>query len=208
MNQLLQKYNLKLTPSQIEQFGKFLGLFTEYNSHTNLSAIRDEQGIIEKHFIDSLLLTKFEDLSWKLLDIGSGGGFPGIPLKIFQPKLKVILLDSVGKKINAMNHFVKELWLEGILAIKERAEVLALNPVYAKQYDIITSRATAYTPQILAWARPFLASKGRIILYKLDKPEEMREWQEAMKKLWLKIQAIHKYVLADQERIFVVVVKR
>jgi 16S rRNA (guanine527-N7)-methyltransferase len=109
MQQFLQKHNLKLAPSQIEQFGKFLGLFMEYNSHTNLSAIRDEQGIIEKHFIDSLILTKFEDLSGKLLDIGSGGGFPGIPLKIFQPELDVTLLDSVGKKVNAMNHFVTEL---------------------------------------------------------------------------------------------------
>lgn len=74
MKDFLKKYNLKLNPSQIEQFGKFLGLFIEYNSHTNLSAIRDEQGIIEKHFIDSLMLSKFEDLSGgRLLDIGAGG---------------------------------------------------------------------------------------------------------------------------------------
>lgn len=72
MQQFLQKHNLKLTASQIEQFGKFLQLFIEFNSHTNLSAIRDEQGIIEKHFIDSLMISKFEDISGRLLDIGSG----------------------------------------------------------------------------------------------------------------------------------------
>lgn len=205
MQQFLQKHNLKLTPSQIEQFGKFLQLFIEYNSHTNLSAIRDEQGIIEKHFIDSLMISKFENISGRLLDIGAGWGFPGIPLKILLPELNVILLDSVGKKVNAMNHFVQGLELQNIEAIKERAEVLASDQRFAHQFDFVTSRATAYMPQILEWAKPFLKPTGKIILYKLDNQEELKEGMNAMRKLNLKLQAIHKYELAGQERIFVVV---
>ena len=106
---------------ELEQFQRFLTLFMEYNSHTNLSAIRDEEGIIEKHFVDSLygapivencidnITIESGPRPIKLLDIGSGGGFPGIPLKIIMPDLQVTLLDSVGKKVKAMNHFVSEL---------------------------------------------------------------------------------------------------
>jgi 16S rRNA (guanine527-N7)-methyltransferase len=94
--------------------------------------------------------------SKKLLDIGSGGGFPGIPLKIVMPELRVTLLDSVGKKVKAMNHFVSELGLTDISAIQERAEILAKNPEHGAQYDFVVSRATEYMTDILTWATPFL----------------------------------------------------
>lgn len=92
----------------------------------------------------------------RVLDIGSGGGFPGIPLKIVLPEIRVTLLDSVGKKVRAMNHFIDVLGLEGIQAIQERAENLAKDPVHRGQYDVVVSRATAYMDTILSWAEPFL----------------------------------------------------
>lgn len=104
-----------------------------------------------------------------------------------------------------MNHFIESLDLEGIKALKERAEVLALDPQFAGKFDIITSRATAYTPQILEWAKPFLKPGGKIILYKLDNPDELRDGQEAMRRMNLKIRQLHKYNLADQERVFIVI---
>lgn len=104
---LFSQYNIELEPAEEAVFRKFLDLFMEYNSHTNLSAIRTPEGIIEKHFIDSLMLGNFVELSGKVLDIGSGGGFPGIPLKILFPEVDFTLMDSVGKKVRAMNYFIE-----------------------------------------------------------------------------------------------------
>ncbi len=152
--ELFTSHGFELSESELSQFEKFLELFIAYNSHTNLSAIRDEEGIVEKHFVDSLygvsiiaeslpliggdgggtppsLPYKERNETIKLLDIGSGGGFPGIPLKLVMRELQVTLLDSVGKKVKAMNHFVTELGLTDIIAIQERAEILAKNPEHA-----------------------------------------------------------------------------
>ncbi len=154
------KHHFKLSDKEKSQFEKFLELFQSYNSHTNLSAIRDAEGIIEKHFVDSIygatILYELQMTNVKILDIGSGGGFPGIPLKIVCPELDVTLLDSVGKKVRAMNFFIEKLGLKNISAIQERAEMLAKNPDFAGNFDIITSRATAYIDDILTWAKPFL----------------------------------------------------
>lgn len=104
---IFKNYNMELEPAEEAIFRRFLELFMEYNSHTNLSAIRTPKAIIEKHFIDSLELGRFVELSGRVLDIGSGGGFPGIPLKILFPDVDFTLMDSVGKKVRAMNHFIE-----------------------------------------------------------------------------------------------------
>ena len=159
-------HHFDLSVDETDKFTQFLELFIAYNSHTNLSAIRDAEGIIEKHFVDSLYGASIihdwiasqarNDKIVRLLDIGSGGGFPGIPLKVVIPELSVTLLDSVGKKVKAMNHFVHELGLSDITAIQERAEILAKNPEHKESYDFVVSRATAYITDILTWAKPFL----------------------------------------------------
>ena len=135
MQSIFSSHGFELSEAELSLFQKFLELFMQYNAHTNLSAIRDADGIIEKHFVDSLygagvitefLATYHPDVgrihtseneeprtqateTIRLLDIGSGGGFPGIPLKIVIPELRVTLLDSVGKKVKAMNHFSESL---------------------------------------------------------------------------------------------------
>lgn len=156
LHELFSHYHISLSPQQKELFQKFLEYFQEYNSHTNLSAIRDEHGIVIKHFIDSVLPLQYTYFSGSVLDIGSGGGFPGIPLKILSPDLRITLLDSVGKKVQAMNHFVQMLDLKGIVAIQERAEILAKNSQHRAKYDIVVSRATAYITDIMQWAFPFI----------------------------------------------------
>lgn len=161
--ELFLSHHFEISQEETTLFERFLALFIDYNNHTNLSAIRDEEGIIEKHFVDSLYgIPAIQEsigrrgASPRLLDIGSGGGFPGIPLKIVMPTLRVTLLDSVGKKVKAMNHFVTELGLENIHAVQARAEDLAKLPEEKGQYDFVVSRATAYITDILSWAKPFL----------------------------------------------------
>ncbi len=185
MHNIFSNYNIQLTEEEFELFEQFLTLFITYNSHTNLSAIRDKEGIIEKHFIDSLMIYRFAKPEGRLLDIGSGGWFPGIPLKIMDEDLDVVLLDSVGKKVKAMDHFIHELGLHGICSIHERAEKLALEKKHRWQYDLVVSRATAYLPQILEWSVPFLSAKGKIVLYKMPSEEEWKDGEKAMKALGL-----------------------
>jgi len=191
---------ITLSLSEEKLFRDFLGLFIAYNSHTNLSAIRDEEGIIVKHFIDSLSILRAVNLEGRILDIGSGGGFPGIPIKIMQTSLRMTLLDSVGKKVKAMNHFIQELGLRDIVAIQERAEILAKNPEHAGKYDIVVSRATAYMSDILLWSAPFLTRNGKIVLYKIYSEEEQRDGERVARKLWLVLENIYQYELAGQTR--------
>lgn len=201
---LFSNYHIELEPSEEIIFRKFLGLFMEYNSHTNLSAIRTLEGIVEKHFIDSLMLGNFVKLHGKVLDIGSGGGFPGIPLKILFPDADFTLMDSVGKKVRAMNHFIDSLGLTEIRAIQARAEEVAKLSEYKRQFDFVVSRATAYLPQILQWAEPFLSPNGQIILYKLASPDEFAEGKKTLKKLGLQLVGMEEYIIGEQKRVFLV----
>lgn len=212
MNTSFASHGFELSDTELVQFEQFLSLFIEYNSHTNLSAIRDTEGIIEKHFIDSLYgvsiiqeIIQFSKNPYpRLLDIGSGGGFPGIPLKIAIPELDVTLLDSVGKKVKAMNHFVESIGLENIRAIQDRAENLAKNPDHKWRYDIVVSRATAYITDILFWSVPFLTKSGRILLYKMPWEDEMRDIGQACKKYRLKLTGELEYELGGKARIIYV----
>lgn len=212
MNTLFASHGFELSESEIAQFQKFLTLFVEYNSHTNLSAIRDEEGIILKHFIDSLywvsiiseIIEHTRTTPIRLLDIGSGGGFPGIPLKLVLGELDITLLDSVGKKVKAMNHFVENLGLPNITAIQDRAENLAKLPDHKWKYDIVVSRATAYITDILFWSAPFLTKNGRIILYKMPGEDERKDIAQACQKYKLKLTGELEYELGGKERILYV----
>lgn len=212
MNTLFSSHGFELSESEIAQFEKFLALFIEYNSHTNLSAIRDRDGIIEKHFLDSLygvgiiteILQFAKTTPVRLLDIGSGWGFPGIPLKIVLPELDITLLDSIGKKVKAMNHFVENLELSDIEAIQDRAENLSKHPDHKWKYDIVVSRATAYITDILFWAQPFLSKTGRIILYKMPGEDERRDIGQACQKYRLKLTGELEYELGGKARIIYV----
>ncbi len=212
MQTLFSSHAFELSDAELTQFEQFLALFTEYNAHTNLSSIRDRDGIIEKHFIDSLygvsiieeILQYSRSSPVRLLDIGSGGGFPGIPLKIVIPELDVTLLDSIGKKVKAMNYFVENLELGGIQAICERAENLAKHPDHKWQYDIVVSRATAYITDILFWSQPFLSKTGRIILYKMPGEDERRDIGQACQKYRLKLTWELEYELGGKARIIYV----
>ena len=236
--ELFTSHGFDISPEESALYERFLTLFMEYNTHTNLSAIRDEEGITEKHFVDSLygasiigesldsrhvdhrrhlaqevigqdsptrgVLTISQtpnDGAVRLLDIGSGWGFPGIPLKIVLPDIQITLLDSIGKKVKAMNHFIQELWLAHITAVQARAEDLAKDSFHKGQYDFVVSRATAYISDILYWARPFLRKWGKIVLYKMPSDEEKKDREKTLKKLGLVLEGELTYLLAGKERV-------
>lgn len=198
---LFKKYDLELSAKEAERFEKLLELFMEYNAHTNLSAIREPDAIIEKHFVDSLMIEKFFDVSEnRILDIGTGGGFPGIPLAIVHPATPITLLDSVGKKIKACNHFIEHLGLKSIDTVNARAEQISGKPQYHAQYTLVVSRATAGMAQILEWANPFVAAGGHIVLYKIASDEEFALGTKIAKKLKLKLLPEETYELGGQLR--------
>lgn len=208
MQELFKKYDLELNKIQQELFEKFLKIFIETNSQINLSAIRDEMWIIEKHFIDSIMLTKFCSIEWKVLDLWTGWWFPGIPLNIIdENNTEFTLVDSIWKKVKVVNEFIEKLWLKNIKAIQARAEDLGHNPEYRWQYNIVISRATAYLPTLLEYTIPLLKVWWIFVSYKLDNDEEIAEAQKALSLLNAEIIEIKKYELAGQKRVFLFVQK-
>lgn len=205
IKELFKKYDISLEKDEMAKFEKLLELFRERNSQINLSAIRDDEGIILKHFIDSLELNKFAKLNWKILDIWTGWGFPGVPLAITNSNCSFILVDSIGKKVDSVNHFISELGITNAKAIKTRIEEKEFVSEHKQSFDYIVSRATAYMPDILTYAKPLLKKNWKIILYKLANELELKDWEKWLTKNKMKIEKIENYEIEWQERIFVFV---
>lgn len=194
---------IQLNSSQILQFEKFLALFKERNSIMNLSAIRDDEWIVNKHFLDSVMLNEYITLNWKILDIWTWWWFPWIPLAITNPDSKFILLDSTRKKIDSVNHFCNELNLDNCKWIWGRAEEIIKNE-YKSTFDFIVSRATAYLPEIINLSYPFLKKWWKMIFYKIYDEEEVSKWNIFASKLWMRKVEILNYAISSQERSFII----
>jgi 16S rRNA (guanine527-N7)-methyltransferase len=214
MQNIFNKYNLELESWEIQKFEKFLEIFKEKNSQINLSAIRDDQGIIEKHFIDSILLNAFVDfepsLEWskvKVADLWTGGWFPLLPLAIVNPNVSFTWIDSVWKKLKAIDEFANTLWLHNVETINSRAEDLGQNLDHREQYDYVVSRAMAFMPVLLEFTIPLLKVWGLFIAYKLWDKEELKSAKKALSRLWAKILKVKNYKIWDQERTFVIIEK-
>lgn len=205
IEKLFKQYNISLKTSQTDSFEKFLALFIEKNSQINLSAIRDEVGIIEKHFIDSIILNNFIKLHWKVLDIWTWWGFPSLPLAITNEEVEFIWLDSTRKKIDSVNSFIDDLWLANVKWIWGRAEELTKQDELYMQFDFVVSRATAYLPDIINYSFPFLKDWGTMIFYKLYDEAEISDWKKLLKRHWLNKTQIFKYAIGEQERVFIAI---
>jgi 16S rRNA (guanine527-N7)-methyltransferase len=204
MKELWEKYELKFTPDQISLFENFLTIFKDTNSQINLSSIRDEAEIREKHFIDSIMLTKFCSIEWKVLDLWTWWGFPWIPLCIVDNNnTHFTLIDSIGKKVKVVNEFIEKLWLKNICALQSRAEELWQNKDHRGQYNLVVSRATAFLPTLLEYTIPLLTIWWIFIAYKLDDESEIQESKKALFLLHAEIIDIKKYTLAWQKRILI-----
>ena len=166
MKLYLEELNIELTDLQLEQFYNYMELLLEWNKVMNLTAITDPEEIIKKHFIDSLTILDKINKNSTIIDVGSGAGFPGIPIKIAFPETKVVLLDSLNKRINFLNEVIKKLNLKNIEAIHGRAEEFGKNKKYREKYDISLARAVAQLNILLEYLMPFVKVGGKCICMK------------------------------------------
>ncbi len=194
-------YNIRnFSKTQILQFNKLIDLFTEWNKKINLSSFKDRDSIIIKNLIDSLLILKHYDFNQtkNIIDIGTGGGFPGIPLSIASPKTRITLFDSIAKKINACNDISNKLGLSNIDTISGRAETLGHNDNLREQYDISIARAVAPLGTLLEYMSPFVRKDGTLIIYKgKNYINELNTSKNAIKLLNLKLEKVSKDTLPN-----------
>ena len=163
----LEQLHLQLTSLQLEQFLRYRQELLDWNTRVNLTAIKDPEEVLFKHFLDSLsLLSVYDAPQTTLLDIGSGAGFPGLVLKIVRPDWHITSLEATGKKITFQNHLIQALQLNGIETIHGRAEELAHKASHRGLFDIVTARAVASLPVLLEYAAPYCKVEGRIIFPK------------------------------------------
>ena len=190
----LKKINITLTNEQKENIEKYADLLIEYNKHTNITAIKDKEGIYLKHFYDSLTLIKITDLNepLTLLDVGSGGGFPGIVLKIVFPNLDITLLDSNNKKSEFQKFIIQNLELKGIKVVCDRAENYYKT---GEKYDIVVARAVSSLNILSELTIPFVKLKGEFIAMKADAQNEIEMSKNGIKTLGGKIKDIVKFNL-------------
>lgn len=175
--EMLERLSIPVATVDVPRLLQLVDELLRWNRHHNLTAITDPAEAIEKHLVDSLTLRPLLTGGERLLDLGSGGGFPGLPLKIVCPELLVVSVDAVAKKIAFQRHVVRMLGLRGFEPLHIRAEALADRPPYASGFDLVVSRAFAALPSFAALALPCLRPGGRVVAMKGAEGE--RELEEA-----------------------------
>ena len=206
MKKLFNKFNLDISDIQREKFEKYYELLVCYNSKFNITAITEKNEVIIKHFIDSALGYNKVNFG-KVIDVGSGGGFPAIPLKIMNDDLDLTLLEATGKKCEFLKAVVDNLKLKGVKVINERAETLAKNEEYRESFDFCTARAVARLNTLCEYCMPFVKVGGKFVSYKGDADEEVNEAKTAVFKLGGKIKEVFKYDLDGAKRALITIEK-
>ena len=210
LTKLASKIEIELSLDEIEKLYKFMYLLLEWNEKINLTAITEPEDIILKHFVDIITIRKYIKSENKVLDMGTGAGFPGIPLKIISSDTYFTLVDSLNKRIIFLNEVCDKLKLDKIENIHSRAEELAKNKKYREQYDVVTSRAVARLASLVEYMLPFVKVGGRCICMKgSNVDEELIEAKKAINVLGGEIEKVDKFLLpnSDIERNIVIIKK-
>ena len=206
----LEKYQITLSNEQKEQFITYYELLVEKNKVMNLTAITEFDEVLEKHFLDSISLIQVCNLKKDLsvIDLGTGAGFPGIPLKIVFPELKITLADSLNKRISFLKEVIDTLGLKGIEAVHCRAEEFAHKKEYRESFDLCVSRAVANLSTLSEYCLPFVKVGGNFISYKSGEcDEEVTASKKAVSILGGEIKDLYKFSLGDSGRAFVTIEK-
>lgn len=178
-----EKCDITIAENQAAQLEQFYEMLIEKNKVMNLTGITEFQEVVRKHFIDSVINIKLSDRAAKILDLGTGAGFPGIPLKILYPDLRMTLLDSLNKRILFLNDIVKALDIRNVELIHGRAEDFGHQSKYREQFDYVCSRAVANLSSLCEYCMPFLKIGGTFISYKSNAEEELAEAKYAIRQL-------------------------
>ena len=205
-----KKNGMKLSDKQIAQFNLYYELLTAKNKVMNLTAITEYNDVVKKHFIDSMMISRVLDMKKinSLCDVGTGAGFPGIPLKIVYPHLHLTLVDSVGKRVNFLSEVVEKLGLEDVEAIHSRTEDLAHNSKYREKYDLVTARAVASMNVLSEYCIPYAKIGGYFAAYKSGNiEEEIENAKNAVKTLGGKIEKKDMFELYEMGRSIVLIRK-
>ena len=216
LKEICSKINIDVSEVQLQQFNKYYEMLIEKNKVMNLTAITEKEDVIIKHFVDSIAVIPYlkdknilkDDSS--IIDIGTGAGFPGLPLKIMLPDIKFTLLDSLNKRVGFLNEVISELGLSNSNAIHGRAEDFASDSLYREKYDICVSRAVANLSTLSEYCLPFVKKDGLFISYKAGNcEEEINNSKNAIKLLGGKINKVEDFVLPEStaERVFVFIKK-
>ncbi|MDK2936243.1 MAG: rRNA (guanine527-N7)-methyltransferase [Eubacteriaceae bacterium] len=206
-----QKIGLSISQEKASKLIAYMDALLKKNESINLTRITDEEEFILLHLLDSLTLLPFiQNRSIKILDLGTGGGFPGIPLAIMLPESQFVLLDSTRKKLNVVNDIAQSLGLENVQVLHGRAEELGHESIYRQQFDLVVSRAVANLNSLSEYALPFVKVGGRFLSMKGKEYEsELASGKKAIKKLGGQIIAIENAILPqnDYEHVIIVVEK-
>lgn len=200
MTENLKQLNIELSDVQIEQFYNYMNILIEWNKVMNLTGITEPKEVIIKHFIDSLTVLNKIDKQSKIIDVGTGAGFPGIPIKIAFPKTEVVLLDSLNKRINFLNEVIEKLQLKNIKTIHGRAEDYGKDKMYREKYDIAIARAVAPLNILLEYLMPFVKVNGKCICMKgSNSEEEIKNSNNAVKILGGKILSKEEFFIPNTD---------
>jgi len=191
---------VKIDDKMKRKYKIYMDLLIEWNKKINLTAITEKNEIILKHFVDSLTIKDLIMDEASVIDVGTGAGFPGIPLKIYNDTIKVTLLDSLNKRINFLNEVINKLELKNTTAIHGRAEDIARLSDYREKYDVVTSRAVANMSTLLEYMMPFAKVGGLCICMKGSNiEEELNNSKKAIKELGGKLSKIEEFTLPDSD---------